>query len=152
MTKLSTVNNSYIIYYLKPFLYLLVIFRKPDIMKYLIFTFAFTIFTILSFSQNKPLFIIEHSNEGYNVSLNMENFSEIKSVKIKGRTINSNSDSKKILVSLNKKNVSEKILVQRLDLTNSKSEFQVEIIYNNGNLITYPKVILNINEEMFAEK
>lgn len=86
------------------------------------------------------------------MSLNMENFSEIKSVKIKGRTINSNSDSKKILVSLNKKNVSEKILVQRLDLTNSKSEFQVEIIYNNGNLITYPKVILNINEEMFAEK
>ena len=121
-------------------------------MKSLIFSTLFSLISFVNFASNKPLFVIEQTNEGYEISLKMEDVSNVSAVRIRGEIIQNNY-SNKVLVDLEVSDIVNQKSFQNLSLDNSHSEFVVELTDKNGNITVYPLVSINIDEEeLFASK
>lgn len=118
-------------------------------MKSLYLTFAFSLFIILGFSQNEPYFIIQQSNDGYNLSLKIDNHSNIETVIVNGEIIQDNK-STQVNIALDNTDLLESKTIQNLNFNNAKAEFKIEIIDKNGTKVSYPNIILNIYEELFT--
>ena len=112
-------------------------------MKNLIFTLAFTIFTSFTFAQTGPQFIIEQSASGYDISLLMEDVSNLSSVKVQG-VLKQNSFTEKINIDLDVNDVKSNWVFQSLENKNIHAEFEVIVTDANGVVKKYPVIDLNI--------
>lgn len=115
-------------------------------MKNFSITFLFSIITVLSFTQNKPQFIIEQSASGYDIILSLENFSKLSSIKIEGH-LKKNNFSEALHIDLNINDVKHKKAFTSFENDAIQAAFIIVITDDNGKETRYPTIDLNILKE-----
>lgn len=115
-------------------------------MKKLILSLFLVSFSLFSFAQNKPQFIVEQSATGYDVILSLENFSHLSSIKIEG-LLKQNNFSEALNIDLDIMDVKYKKAFTSFGNDNIHAEFNIIITDDEGNVTRYPTVDLNILKE-----
>lgn len=114
----------------------------------LIFALALSIITSVSFASNGNFFVVEQEGENLVMFLNVENPAEIASISISGDySVNGVADNLNVFISSSEvSNFNQGLAkVQSLNTNFDFASYNLTITNKNGEVLTYPSVVLESN-------